>query len=377
MVQEFNEVRQLAAGEDDVSRMRRLLAGAAIAVLTCVSVADPADATPVHVMTPQKLTLTRDLPLTGTLTAERSARLSPRVDGLVRTLLVDAGDRVKEGDVLVELDAELAEHALGRMSAQASHSKAQLTEAQRLAVEARKLVRERHLPRTELERREAELELAKAAYAASQAAEREQAEIVRRHALPAPFDGVIARRLTDVGEWVTRGTPVVELVATDRVRLDVYAPQEHFLAIRADAPVHVRVVGADEPQQGRIAARVPVGEPGARTFLVRIVVEAGDVPLLPGASATAVIKLQGSRPALAAPRDALLRYPDGTHTVFVIEQRNGKTIARERRVEVGRTGEQVEILDGLSPGERIVVRGNESLRDGQAVDIVARNQDPG
>jgi RND family efflux transporter MFP subunit len=343
----------------------------------CVTIAVHANAAPVRVVTPQKVMLTRDLPLTGTLTAKRSARLSPRVDGLVRTLLVDAGDRVKEGDVLVELDAELAEHALGRMSAQASQSKAQLTEAQRLVVEARKLVRQRHLPRTELERREAELELAKAAYAASQAAEREQTEIVRRHALPAPFDGVIARRLTDMGEWVTRGAPVLELVATDRVHLDVHAPQEHFLAIREDAPVQVRVVGADEPQQGRIAARVPVGEPGARTFLVRIVVEADDVPLLPGASATAVIKLQGSRPALAAPRDALLRYPDGTHTVFVIEQRNGQTVARERRVEVGRSAEQVEILHGLSPGERIVVRGNETLRDGQAVVIVARNEDPG
>lgn len=357
--------------------MRRLLGGAAIAVLTCVSIADHATAAPVHVMTPQKLTLTRDLPLTGTLTAERNARLSPRVDGLVRTLLVDAGDRVAEGDVLVELDAELAEHALGRMSAQALQSKAQLTEAQRLVIEARKLVRERHLPRTELERREAELELAKAAYAASQAAEREQAEIVRRHALPAPFDGVIARRLTDVGEWVTRGGPVLELVGTDRVRLDVYAPQEHFLAIREDAAVQVRIAGADEPQQGRIAALVPVGDAGARTFLVRIILEGDDVPLLPGASATAVIKLQGSRPALAAPKDALLRYPDGTHTVFVIEQQNGQTVARERRVEVGRSGEQVEILEGLSPGERIVVRGNESLRDGAAVDIVARNQDPG
>lgn len=349
----------------------------AVAMLTCAAAAALADAVPVQVVTPRQLTLSRELPLTGTLTAERNARLSPRVDGLVSALRVDAGDRVERGDVLLQLDAELAEHALRRMSAQSSQAKAQLDEAQRLVGEARKLVGERHLPRTELERREAELELANAEYAAAQAAEREQAEIVRRHALLAPFDGVIARRLTDVGEWVTRGTPVLELVATDRVRLDVRAPQEHFLAIREDAEVQVRVVGADEPQQGRIVARVPVGEAGARTFLVRIVIEADDVPLLPGASATALIKLQGSRPALVAPKDALLRYPDGTHSVFVIEQRGGETIARERRVEVGASGEQVEILKGLRAGERIVVRGNESLRDGQAVKIVAGRREPG
>ena len=378
MFRRVTETRHPTTGECDAqvaSIVERLVV--TVAMLMCIPLSAHADAVPVHVLTPQQLTLSRDLSLTGTLTAERNARLSARVDGLVRTLEVDAGDRVEKGDLLLQLDPELAEHVLRRMSAQASQSKAQLTEAQRLVVEARKLVGQRHLPQTELKRREAELELAKAAHAAAQAAEREQAEIVRRHALPAPFDGVIARRLTDMGEWVTRGAPVLELVATDRVRLDVQAPQEHFVAIREDAEVQVRVVGADKPLQGRITARVPVGEAGARTFLVRIVVEAGDIPLLPGASATALIKLRGSRPALAAPKDALLRYPDGTHSVFVIEQQDGNTIARERRVEVGSGGEKMEILQGLRTGEQIVVRGNESLRDGQAVTIVSGDQDAG
>lgn len=347
----------------------------AVALMWSVACAAHADAMPVRVVTPQQLTLSRDLPLTGTLTAQSNARLSPRVDGLVSALNVDAGDRVEQGDVLLQLDAELAKHALGRISAQAAQAKAQQDESQRLVTEARKLVDERHLPRTELERREAEFELAKAAYTAAQAAEREQAEIVRRHSLPAPFDGVIARRMTDIGEWVTRGSPVLELVATDRVRMDVQAPQEHFLSIQEDSQVEVRVVGSDTPQQGRIVARVPIGEAGARTFLVRIEIAADDVPLLPGTSATAIIKLRGSREVLAAPKDALSRYPDGTHSVFVIEQQNGETVARERRVEIGRSAEQVEILSGLKAGERVVVRGNESLRDGQPVSIVAVNQD--
>lgn len=347
----------------------------AFALSLSISFAAHADAMPVRVVTPQQLTLSRDLPLTGTLTAQSNARLSPRVDGLVSALNVDAGDRVEQGDVLLQLDAELAKHALGRISAQAAQAKAQLDESQRLVTEARKLVDERHLPQTELERREAEFELAKAAYTAAQAAEREQAEIVRRHSLPAPFDGVIARRMTDIGEWVTRGSPVLELVATDRVRMDVQAPQEHFLSIQEDSQVEVRVVGSDTPQQGRIVARVPIGEAGARTFLVRIEIDADDIPLLPGTSATAIIKLRGSRAVLAAPKDALSRYPDGTHSVFVIEQQNGETVARERRVEIGRSAEQVEILSGLKAGERVVVRGNESLRDGQPVSIVAGNQD--
>ncbi len=94
--------------------------------------------------------------------------------------------------------------------------------------------------------------------------------------------------------------------------------------------------------------------------------------LLPGTSATAVIGLAGSRDALLIPRDALLTYPDGSHSVFIVrDAANGGHIALQRRVKIGRGGTQVEILEGLQPGERVVVRGNERLRNRQLVRITA------
>jgi len=325
---------------------------------------------PVTVVTPQVAQVTEEIRLTGTLTAERSARLSPRVDGLVARLRVDAGDRVKRGAPLLELDAAVARLALERARAGAVEAEARHAEALRLADEAARLVAERHLPRTELARREADAKLSAAALAAAKAAEREQDELVKRHVLPAPFDGVVARRMTDVGEWVTRGTPVIELVATDRIRLDVQAPQERFTEIREDAPVEVYPdARGGEALSGRIAARVPVSDPTARTFLVRILVDDAGGRLLPGTSATAAIQLPGRQTALVVPRDALLRYPDGTHSVFVVRDSGGGTTVEERRVTLGRGGERIEVLDGLAPGERVVVRGNESLRNGQAVRI--------
>jgi RND family efflux transporter MFP subunit len=345
---------------------------AAIAVATA-ALAVPAlaqDAVPVTVVTPKQVEVSERVRLTGTLTAERSARLSPRVDGLVARVHVDAGDRVKAGAPLLELDAAVARLALQRAQAGTAEAEARSAEARRLAEEARRLVAERHLPRTEFERREAEATLAAAALEASKAAEREQAEIVRRHVVPAPFAGVVARRLTDVGEWVARGTPVLELVATDRIRLDVQAPQERFEDIREDSQVEVIAdAGGPEPLAGRIVARVPVGDPTARTFLVRILIEGAAGKLLPGTSATAEIGLAGAQQALAVPRDALLRYPDGTHSVFVLREAEGRTIVEERRVRLGRGGAQVEILEGIAPADRVVVRGNERLRNGQAVRI--------
>lgn len=353
--------------------MPRHLASAVLAAHTALWLAMPASAqqpAPVVVVVPRTAQVTEELRLTGTLTAERSARLSPRVDGLVERIRVDAGDRVKRGAALLELDAAVARLALERARAGAVEAQARHDEALRLADEARRLVAERHLPRTELARREADAKLSAAALSAAKAAEREEAELVRRHVLPAPFDGVVARRMTDVGEWVTRGTPVMELVATDRIRLDVQAPQERFAAIRDEAEVEVLAdTRGGEPLAGRIVARVPVSDPTARTFLVRILVEDAGSRLLPGMSATAVIPLPGAQAALLVPRDALLRYPDGTHSVFVIREADGRATAEERRVKLGRGGAQVEILEGIAPGEQVVVRGNESLRNGQAVRI--------
>lgn len=328
------------------------------------------DAVPVAVEVPAPAQVSEELRLTGTLTAERSARLSPRVDGLVARVRVDAGDRVEAGAPLVELDAAVARLALSRAQAGAAEAQARATEAERLLGEARRLIADGHLPQTELGKRESEAALATAARAAAEAAEKEQAEILRRHTLPAPFAGVVSRRLTEAGEWVSRGTPVIELVATDRVRLDLQAPQERFAALRDDAPVQVlpdTMGGQSLP--GRIVARVPVSDPTARTFLVRVLVDAAGGRLLPGTSATAVIGLPGSQQALVISRDALVRYPDGSYSVFVVQDAGGRSTVAERRVKLGRGGSRVEVLEGLRPGERVVVRGNERLRSGQSVRI--------
>lgn len=326
----------------------------------------------VTVALPERATLSEELRLTGTLTAERSARLSPRVDGLVASVRVDAGDRVKAGQLLLELDDAVAAHALARARAGTAEARAGLAEARRLDTEARRLEDEGHIPQTEAARRASALQQAEAALAAAEAAEREQAELHRRHRLPAPFAGVIARKLAEAGEWVTRGTPVLELVATDRVRLDVQAPQERFTRIGEDAKVTVTadaLAGAELP--ARVIARVPVSDASARTFLVRILVEDAEGRLLPGTSASAAIQLDGARSAVVVPRDALLRYPDGTYSVFVVDTGQDGSTVEERRVTIGRGAARVEVLQGLEADEPVVVRGNEGLRTGQSVRVAS------
>ena len=317
----------------------------------------------------------KELRLSGTLTPEHQAGLSPRVDGLVAEVLVDAGDKVKAGDAVLKLDATLANAVRQRTDAEVSAARAARDEARRRVDEARPLVSTNTLPKTELEARVAALALAEAALVGAQANAHEQAELVRRHVLEAPFNGVITARHTEAGEWVARGTAVLDLVSLDAVRLDVQAPQESFAELRADTPVQlIPDTSPDTLLDAHITARVPVsGGSGARTFLVRVVATTADAALFPGTSATAIFRLAGSGArAVQIPRDALLRHPDGGYSVFVVEKSAQGSIARRRQIRMGRDGaEMIEVLDGVRANESVIVRGKEALRDGQTVRVTA------
>jgi RND family efflux transporter MFP subunit len=333
---------------------------------------DVGNASRVAVATPGPAGFGERFSLTGTLTAERASELSPRVDGLVARVLVDAGDFVETGDVLLELDADVSRQALSRARAQVAEAAAAVAEAERLFTEANRLSEANSIAASQVAAREAALQLARATFASARASEREQAELVERHALPAPFAGVVAEKHTEAGEWVQRGTPVLSLVAIDRVRLDLRVPQERYGQI--DDETEIRVFAdslGDEPLQARVGARVPVTDPSARTFLLRLLVDDPADRLLPGTSARAEIDLPATEAALSVSRDALLRQPDGSYSLFVVTPEDGRLVARQRTVRVLRDqGDQVAVGDGLTRGERVVIRGNESLRDGQPVQPV-------
>jgi len=326
---------------------------------------------PVRVVRPSAATAGATLRLTGTVTAERSAQLSPRVSGLVAVVHVDAGDHVERGAVLLELDRDLA--VLGRRRAEAAldEARARLAEAERLRQEAVQLVADRHIPQTEGRSREANVKLNAAVVARLEAEAGEQAEISERHSVVAPFAGVISRRLTEAGEWVQTGTPVLELVSIERLRLDVQVPQERYAEIDTDTEVEVSLDGVPDRFSGQVVAKVPVNDPGARTFLVRVVLEDPNEQMIPGMSAQATFDLRGGAEALTVPRDALVRGADGEHRVWVVEERDGERRAFAREVRIGRSlGESVEVSGGIDAQALVVVRGNETLREAQAVRIL-------
>ena len=328
---------------------------------------------PVTVVRAQGGGVGSSLPLTATVTTERSAALSPRVSGLVAAVHVDAGDRVPAGKVLLELDPALARLALQRSEAALEEAQAAHAEARRQYEETQELVERRLVPTTRLPAAEAAMRMAGAAYERLRSEHQQQAETLRRHTVVAPFAGVVSRKIAEVGEWVETGTAVLELVDTQHVRIDVQVPQEHYQAVRVGTPVAVRLDAASgDVLAGRVAMKVPVKDPEARTFLARIDVPDGHAYMTPGMSARVSFDLGASAQAVSLPRDALVRRPDGSSLIWVVQGEGPEGTVTPRQVEVGRSlGGEVEIRSGVQAGARVVLRGNETLEEGQRVRVVA------
>ncbi len=333
-----------------------------------------ADGPPVNVTRAVEQAIVQVVRMSGTVTSPRSAVLSPSVAGLVERMDVDAGDRVDAGDVVVVLDKELAALALERSEAELAQARTAFADSRRRLAEAESVGATRAIAESAIKSLASEVQRDEAALRAAAAAVKEQRAILARHDVAAPFAGAVSERIAETGEWVNPGDALVELVALEGLRFDFRVPQEHYGSVRDDTPVVLQsgaVPGFSAA--GRIQAVVPVKNPGARTFLLRVVANDGaDISAMtPGMSTRGSLKIDTGRRAVVVPRDALLRYPDGRQVVWVVDTSTELPKARERVVETGLFFEGlVEISSGLEAGVLVVTRGNETLQDGQTVTIL-------
>lgn len=348
----------------------RLCGGVALAIAAWT--AQAAEPALVSVVEVEQRRWQQTVPLYGTLTSPRDAQLTPRVAGLVETVEVDAGDRVSQGEALVRLDRRLEALTLDTLEASVDEARAQAGEARRLLAESRRLDGQGAISSTELEARQSQVAMSAANLDRLQAQAERQRERLIRHAVIAPFDGVVRERLVEPGEYVSQTTPVVGLVATDRLRMDVAAPQQYYGLIRPGMAVRIQPESrTDRTIQARVDVTVPASDALARSFLVRVFVDNSAGRLTPGMSAKVLFDIQTDESVLVAPRDAVVRVPGGGGTrMWVVEQAAGGARARMRQVSLGRgAGGFVEVLDGLAAGDRVVVRGNESLGNDQPVRV--------
>lgn len=311
----------------------------------------------------------------GTVKAVTSAVVSARIAGTITTMNVKEGDRVVKGRILAMLEA-------GEASAGAAAARAGVEEAKQALEEAhsrkkladatfqryQNLFREQAVTRQEFESRETEQEVASRGVSRAEARLAQARESSRGATvmadytrIVAPIGGTVVARMADRGATVFPGMPIITIEEDSGFRLEVQVPESLKGKISAGGMVSV-AVGSLSLQKGRVVEVVPVVDPASRTFTAKIALSAQG--LRSGEYGRAFFPV-GTIKGITVPKGSLVER-GALHSVWVVDSAN---IARMRLVKPGKSvGERVEILSGLTPGERIVAKGLEKVTDGAKVE---------
>jgi RND family efflux transporter MFP subunit len=346
----------------------------------------------------------RGTTITGTLAAEEQIVLSFKVAGRLSELAVDLGSRVQQGQIIARLDPtdfrlrlKQTEAALQQARARlglAPHgtsdridpertpvvrqARAVLNEAQRNYDRANGLWERQLIARAELDTATTTLQVAEGRYQdAIEEVRMRQAVLSERHseleiarqqlldsALQAPITGAVRQRHASAGEYLAAGAPLVTVVRTHPLRLRLSVPERVAISVHLGQPVQVKVEGDTTVYQGRVARVSPAISEEDRTLLVEAEVPNAHGRLRPGAFAEAEIITAAKERAVFVPASAIVTFA-GIDKVFTIHD----GISVEKRVQTGRrVDERVEIVEGLHPGELVVMEpGN--LVGGQPVSM--------
>jgi len=354
----------------------------------------------------QKIAVTRQVDLQGTLLSPDQARVSSEVAGIVRDVPVQLGSEVRAGDVLVRLEPrelqlalERAESALRQVEAQLGIDRAQdkqpppddqiATVRQAMAnrddarstfKRAEQLNERGLMSKVDYDAADTRLKVAEANYqAALDNARSLKAQLQDRRAsfelaqkkvadavVRAPVAGAVAERLVQPGEYIRENTPVALIVQVNPLKLKTAIQERYAGVIRSGQPVHFNVEAfPDRMFIGKIAYVSPAVDQTTRTFPVEALVDNGDRVLKPGFFAKGIAEVKIDSDVLAAP-EASISTLAGVSTVYVIE--NNK--ARQQQVTLGvRQGQLVEITSGLKGNEIVATTNLSQLATGVQVKV--------
>ena len=358
----------------------------------------------VRVIPAAQATVARGTTVTGTLAAEDQVVVSFKVDGRLSAIAVDLGSRVRQGQIIAQLDPTDFRLRVGQAEAALQQARARLglspdgrddrvdpehtplvRQAQAMLHEARRshdrmtsLWERQLVARAELDTATATLQVAEGRYQdAIEEVRNRQAILAERRSdlalarqqlldseLKAPLDGAVRQRHASAGEYLAAGSAVVTIVRIHPLRLRLAVPERVAVDVRIGQQVNVKVEGDRTLYHGQVARLSPAINEEDRTLLVEAEVPNEHGQLRPGAFAEAEIVTAAEEQAIFVPASSLVTFA-GIEKVMTV--RDGLSV--ETRVHTGRRIEdRVEIIGGLKPEELVVVEpGN--LVGGQPVTV--------
>lgn len=319
---------------------------------------------------PQTPAAGQTLALPGTLQGYVQSPISARASGYLRRWTKDIGSRVEKGELLAEIETPEIDQQLSQAIAARQQTASSLELAKSTVARWENLRKKDVVSQQDLDERRSAVAQATANLAAADANVQRLKQTEGFKRVLAPFSGVVTRRNVDVGDLIDAGSgrPLFLLAQTDPLRVYINVPQAYAQLIKAGQPVVVTQAELrDQRFQGEVARTSGAIDAGTRMMQVEVSLPNKDGALLPGAYVQVSLPLAASK-SLTIPGNALLFRAEGTRVAVVDAQ--GKVHLRP--VSIGRNyGETVEVLDGISGTDRLVLNPSDSLAEGDVV-VVAK-----
>lgn len=298
----------------------------------------------------------------GTVISRNDARLSAEVPGRLTDVL-DVGTAVGEGDSVAAIEDTTLKLENAELKARVTRAEARLrflvSEEKRFS----QLAESNLAAVTQLEQTRSDRDVALGDLEVARARLQQNEDQLARTRILAPYEGVVVERLMMPGERVVEGSNVVRLVDQTNLEVIARAPLDFYSFVQRGQKLPLRA--GDRTVQASVRTVVAVGDLNNHQFEIRLDLDGAPFPV--GQTLRVSIPVSDSREVLTVPRDALVLRPEG-QSVFVVDDDN---TTRQVSVSVGvGQGDDIEIIGDISPGERVVIRGNERLRPGQEVRIL-------
>ena len=297
----------------------------------------------------------------GVMEAVRQSTVSAQISGRVKEVNFDVGDTVKKGQVILRIDERETEQALAGSQAQVMQAQAALTQAKANYERSLQLFEQKYISQSALDKTKADFDMAKAQAAASEAGESQQALARGYASVIAPFTGVVAQRLVEVGEMMTIGKPMMVGFDPSQLRVVVNVPQYKLAEIGTHPKVSVELTSVKRWVKAAAVSVQPSADSRTHSTQVRINMPANEKGIYPGMFVRAHFAV-GKANKLLIPASAVVRRSEVVG-VYVV---NEKGDARLRQIRLGETTaeNQVEVLVGLNPGENVAL---DPIKAGMAV----------
>lgn len=297
----------------------------------------------------------------GSTEAVQGVTVSTDLPGIVKTIAFESGQKVKKGDLLVQLDTT-------QEAAQMKASEARLQLAELNIRRIKSLLDKRVSAQSEYDQAAAE-------YLEQQASGEEIKAAIGRKTIRAPFDGVLGIRSINVGQYLQGGDPVVPLQKMDPIYVNFSLPQQDLTSLHVGGKIRVQAVGVNGDLEGKITAINSVIDPSTRNVQAQATLENADSILRPGMYVTVDVELANEEKVIFIPSSAVSYAPYGD-SIFIIEdmknEKTGDTYkgVRQQFIKLGPSrGDQVAIRSGLKPGEEVATSGVFKLRPAAAVQV--------